>query len=360
MERRKTRTLHLGPVEVGGGAPVSIQSMTNTFTRDEKGTLEQIASLAEAGCQIVRVAVPGPEDAAALKKIVAESALPVVADIHFDYKLALAALAAGVAGLRLNPGNIGAPWKVREVVLAARERLTPIRIGVNGGSLSREMLDKFGGPTAQALVAAALEHVELLEQLNYREIKISLKASRVPVMLEAYRRMAELRDYPLHLGVTEAGLPETGLIRSAVGIGALLAEGIGDTIRVSLTADPLEEVRAAREILCSLELCKEGLRLIACPTCGRTEVGLISLARQARERLAGIKLAPGKSLTVAVMGCVVNGPGEAREADFGIAGGKGRGILFAKGEKIAVLPEEELVDALAAAIAESDFVSKER
>ena len=359
-ERKKTRALSLGGVTVGGGAPVSIQSMTNTCTRDAAATLAQIRRLAEAGCQIVRTAVPGPEDAAALKKIVSASPLPVVADIHFDYRLALRALAAGVAGLRLNPGNIGAAWKVREVVRAAQERRVPIRIGVNGGSLSPELLERYGGPTAEALVAAALEHVELLEELGYQEIKISLKASRVPVMLAAYRQMAERRDYPLHLGVTEAGLPKTGAIRSAVGIGALLAEGIGDTIRVSLTADPVEEVWVAKEILSSLELLEAGLRLVACPTCGRTEVDLISLAQKARDRLSAFPLVPGKELTVAVMGCVVNGPGEAREADFGIAGGKGRGVLFARGRQIAVLPEEELIDALAAAVADSDFVCKER
>lgn len=360
MERKKTRILRVGPVPVGGGSPVSIQSMTNTFTRDAQATLAQIEGLAAAGCQIVRVAVPGQEDAAALKRIVQASPLPVVADIHFDYKLALSAIAAGVDGLRLNPGNIGEAWKAREVVRAARERSLPIRIGVNGGSLSRRLLDKYGGPTAEALVESALEHVRLLEELEYREIKISLKASRVPVMLEAYRRMAKLRDYPLHLGVTEAGLPETGAIRSAVGIGALLAEGIGDTIRVSLTADPVEEVLAAKEILRSLELSEGGLRLVSCPTCGRTEVDLIGLARRTRERLEKLKLVPGRPLTVAVMGCVVNGPGEAREADFGIAGGKGKGILFARGQRIAVLPEEELIDALAALIAESDFVCEER
>ena len=345
-KRRQSRQVMVGSVAVGGDAPVSIQSMTNTLTADRDGTLAQIGALYAAGCHIARVAVVDTADVDALSVIAAESPLPVVADIHYDYKLAVGAIGAGVAGLRINPGNIGAAWKVREVVRAAGERLVPIRIGVNGGSLEAALLDKHGGPTAAALVESAMGHVAILEDMAYREIKISLKSSRVPVMLDAYRALATLTDYPLHVGLTEAGLPSRAIVMSAVGIGALLAEGIGDTIRVSVTGDPVQEVTAARQILSALELAPAGMQIVSCPTCGRTRVDLPALALAAEERLADIRLPEGRSLTVAIMGCPVNGPGEARDADFGIACGKGAGVLFAEGRPITTLPEGELLDAL--------------
>lgn len=341
----QTRAVHIGSVTVGGGAPVVIQSMTNTDTRDVESTVAQIRALQAAGCEIVRVAVPDEQAAQALGEIVRQSPVPVIADIHFDYRLAVASLKQGVHGLRLNPGNIGGRHRVEEVVRAAMERRVPIRIGVNAGSLEKELLAKYGGPTAQGMVESALGHVHLLEELGYEEIKVSLKASHVPLMLEAYRLIAKEIPYPLHVGVTEAGTVRSGVVKSAVGIGTLLAEGIGDTIRVSLTGDPLQEIPVALEILRVLGLRKQGVELISCPTCGRTQVDLVSLAEQVEERLA--KLPPlDKPLKIAVMGCAVNGPGEAREADFGIAGGKGKGLLFRKGEIIASLPEEELLPAL--------------
>ena len=344
--RRASRLLMLGSVPVGGSSPVSIQSMTNTITADASATVAQILALAAKGCQIIRVAAAETADVRALPQIVSLSPIPVVADIHFDYRLAVGAIEAGVAGLRINPGNIGAPWKVKEVVSAAKERRVPIRIGVNGGSLERPLLDKYGGPTASALVESALNHVRILEDLDYREMKLSLKSSSVPVMLAAYREIADQTDYPLHLGVTETGLPSQGIVKSAVGIGALLAEGIGDTIRVSLTADPAEEIVAARQILSSLELIPAGLRIIACPTCGRTRVDLTSMVQSAERKFAGLTLPEDRNLTLAIMGCPVNGPGEAREADFGIACGKGGGVLFAAGKPLTSLPEAELIDAL--------------
>lgn len=342
ITRRKTTNFKIGTVGIGHLHPVSIQSMTNTDTRDPKGTLQQIRALATNGCQIIRVAVPDIHAASSLGEIVKESPLPVVADIHFDHHLALEAIRQGISALRLNPGNIGSIAKVREVVSAAMEKGIPIRIGVNSGSLEKELLDKYGRVTAAAMVESALKHVAILESLNYDLIKISLKASQVPLMIQAYRQIAERVNYPLHLGVTEAGLPETGSIKSAVGIGTLLAEGIGDTIRVSLTGDPVPELKAAKIILRTLGLRREGVEVIACPTCGRTQIDLYELARKVEEKTAGID----KPLTIAVMGCVVNGPGEAREADLGVAGGQGEGLIFAKGKIVRKVPESQLFEAL--------------
>jgi len=343
--RRQTRPLQIGTVTIGGGAPIVIQSMTNTDTRDVVRTVAQICALQSAGCEIVRVAVPDEQAAQALGKIVGQSPVPIIADIHFDYRLAIASIEQGVHGLRLNPGNIGGKTRVLEVVRAAKERRVPIRIGVNAGSLEKELLAKYGGPTARGMVESALRHVRLLEELGYEEIKVSLKASDVPLMLEAYRLIAKEIPYPLHVGVTEAGTVRSGLIKSAVGIGTLLAEGIGDTIRVSLTGDPMQEIPVALEILRVLGLRKQGVELISCPTCGRTQVDLATLAEQVEEKLANLPPLQ-QPLKIAVMGCAVNGPGEAREADFGIAGGKGKGLLFRKGEIIASLAEEELLPAL--------------
>lgn len=344
IKRRKTRQISIGPVKIGGDAPISIQSMTNTNTADIKATVHQIKRLEEAGCHIIRVAVPDQEAVDALPGILQEIRIPLIADIHFDYRLALGSIKAGVHGLRLNPGNIGGEARVAQVAKAAGERQIPIRIGVNAGSLEKSLLDKYGRPSPEALVESALGHIGMLEKLNYNSIKISLKASSVPLMMDAYRLLAEKTDYPFHLGVTEAGTPKKGSIKSAVGIGAMLAEGIGDTIRVSLTGDPVEEVYVAQEILRALGLRKEGIEFISCPTCGRTQINLISIAEQVEERLKGVDIS--RPITVAVMGCVVNGPGEAREADFGIAGGRGTGLLFKKGEIIRKLPEEQLVEAL--------------
>ncbi|MHB1406564.1 MAG: flavodoxin-dependent (E)-4-hydroxy-3-methylbut-2-enyl-diphosphate synthase [Desulfitobacteriaceae bacterium] len=343
--RRNTKPVQVGSVTIGGGAPVVVQSMTNTDTRDTQATLAQIRALAEAGCELVRVAVLNEDAANSIGELVRESPLPVIADIHFDYRLALIAIEQGIHGLRLNPGNIGARWKVQEVVRAVKERLIPIRIGVNAGSLEKDFLEKYGEPTAEGMVASALRHISLLEDEGYDKIKVSLKSSQVPLMLEAYRRISERVDYPLHVGVTEAGTVRSGVVKSAVGIGTLLADGIGDTIRVSLTGDPVQEIPVALEILRVLGLRQRGVDLISCPTCGRTQVNLAQLAEQVEDKLS--QLPPlDKPLKVAVMGCAVNGPGEAREADFGIAGGKGMGLLFRKGEIVARLPEEELLPAL--------------
>ncbi|WP_205623370.1 flavodoxin-dependent (E)-4-hydroxy-3-methylbut-2-enyl-diphosphate synthase [Desulfosporosinus sp. HMP52] len=345
IHRKNTKAVQVGSVKVGGGAPIVIQSMTNTDTRDIVSTLAQIHSLAKAGCEIVRLAVLDQDAGEALKIIAVDSPLPVIADIHFDYRLAIQAVEQGVHGLRLNPGNIGARWKVQEVVKAVKERQIPIRIGVNAGSLEKELLEKYGGPTAEGMVESALGHIRLLEEEGYDKIKVSLKASSVPLMLEAYRKIHEVTEYPLHLGVTEAGTVSSGVVKSAIGIGTLLAEGIGDTIRVSLTGDPVREIPVALEILHVLDLRQRSVELISCPTCGRTQVDLAGLAEQVEERLA--QLPPlDKPLKVAVMGCAVNGPGEAREADYGIAGGKGMGLLFRKGEIVARLPEHELLAAL--------------
>ena len=342
FERKITKQISVGKVKIGGGAPVSVQSMTNTKTTDTKSTVDQILKLQEAGCDIVRLAVPDMTAAKNLHNIITEVELPIIADIHFDYKLALEAINQGVAALRLNPGNIGGAAHVREVVAAAKEKNIPIRIGVNAGSLSRKLLQKYGGQTAEALVESALEHVKILESENFFDIKISLKAHDVPLTLKAYRLISQQVDYPLHLGITEAGTQNTGVIKSAVGIGALLAEGIGDTIRVSLTGDPVVEVKVGNEILKSLGLKDYGATLIACPTCGRTRINLPEIAAQVEKKLSEVK----KNITVAVMGCVVNGPGEARTADVGIAGADGEGIIFRKGEIIRKVPESELVNEL--------------
>ena len=339
FERKLTRQISVGKIKIGGGAPVSIQSMTNTKTHDAAATVEQIQKLSAAGCDIVRVAVPDMFAAKTLGKIISAVDVPLVADIHFDYKLALESIAQGISALRLNPGNIGGAAHVREVVKAAQAEKIPIRIGVNAGSLSRKILQKYGGATAEALVESALEHVKILEAENFFDIKISLKAHDVPLTLAAYRLMSAKKNYPLHLGITEAGTINTGVIKSAVGIGALLAEGIGDTIRVSLTGDPLAEIKVAKEILKSLGLRSGGVTLIACPTCGRTKIDLPKIAAQVEEKISSVE----KNLTVAVMGCVVNGPGEARTADVGIAGADGQGIIFRKGVIVRKVPEAELV-----------------
>ncbi len=334
-----TRQIQIGSVKIGGGAPISVQSMTNTKTIDTKSTVTQIQKLAAAGCDIVRVAVPDMAAAKNLRDIISAVDVPIIADIHFDYKLALESIRQGVAALRLNPGNIGGAAHVREVVAAAKDKNIPIRIGVNAGSLSRKILQKHGGVTAEALVESALEHVKILEAENFFDIKISLKAHDVPLTLAAYRLISQRVDYPLHVGITEAGTINSGVIKSAVGIGALLAEGIGDTIRVSLTGDPVVEVRVAREILKALNLREYGATLIACPTCGRTSIDLDKIAAEVEKKLATVN----KNLTVAVMGCIVNGPGEARSADVGIAGSNGEGIIFRKGEIIRRVPESALV-----------------
>jgi len=343
IQRRKTRQIQLGTVPVGGDAPITVQSMTKTDTRDVRATVQQIWSLEAAGCEIVRVAVPVREAAERLAEIKKKIRIPLVADIHFNYKLALIALEQGVDGLRLNPGNIGARRFVEEVVKAASERRIPIRIGVNAGSLEKDLLEKYGGPTAQGMVESGLRHIRILEDLDYREIKISLKASDPLMMIEAYRMLATEVDYPFHLGVTEAGTPTVGTIKSAVGLGTLLAEGIGDTIRVSLAADPVEEVRVGREILKALGLKKQGMTFVACPSCGRADVDLVGLAKAVEERMLPYS---DLNIHVAVMGCEVNGPGEARAADLGVAGGKGIGLIFKKGEVIRKVPEARIVDAL--------------
>ena len=342
MERKKTRRIHIGAVPIGGGAPIAVQSMTNTRTADAAATVAQIKALAAAGCNIVRLAVPDMAAAKTLGEIVRAVDVPLVADIHFDYRLALEAIRQGIAALRLNPGNIGGADNVRAVTAAAKKAHIPIRIGVNAGSLDKKLLAKYGRPTAEALVESALGHVRLLEAEDFYDIKISLKAHDVPLTIAAYRRMSEAVDYPLHLGITEAGTPQSGMIKSAVGIGALLAQGIGDTIRVSLTGDPLVEVKVANEILKSLGLREYGPTLIACPTCGRTSIDLAQIAADVEARLAGVS----RPIQVAVMGCVVNGPGEAREADVGIAGGRGEGLVFRKGEVLRRVPEDQLVTEL--------------
>ena len=343
IQRRKTRPIQLGKVKVGGDAPITVQSMTKTDTRDVRATVQQIWDLEAAGCEIIRCAVPVREAALQLGDIKKRIRIPLVADIHFNYKLALIAIEQGVDGLRLNPGNIGARKYVEEVVRAASERKIPIRIGVNAGSLEKDLLQKYDGPTAAGMVESGLRHIHILEDVGYNEIKISLKASDPLMMIEAYRILAEQVEYPFHLGVTEAGTPSIGTIKSAVGLGTLLAEGIGDTIRVSLAADPVEEVRVGREILKSLGLKKEGLTFVACPSCGRADVDLVGLAKTVEERMLPYS---NLDIHVAVMGCEVNGPGEARAADLGVAGGKGIGLIFKRGEIIRKVPEAQIVDAL--------------
>jgi (E)-4-hydroxy-3-methylbut-2-enyl-diphosphate synthase len=344
LGRRHSRRIHVGKVPVGGGAPVSVQSMTITKTADINATLQQIAELAAAGCDIVRVAVPDRDDAAALPAIAAKSTIPVVADIHFQWKYAMQALEAGCAGVRINPGNIKYHDRVKLIAREAQDRGVPIRIGVNAGSLQKDILARHGGPTPEALVESALFEVGILESVGFGDAKISVKHQNPAVMIQAYRLLAGRCDYPLHLGVTEAGTPRDGIVKSAVGIGALLAQGIGDTIRVSLTAPPVEEVKAGNQILGALGLRPKKLDLIACPSCGRAEVDVFTLANAVEERMGEIDM----PMRVAVMGCIVNGPGEAREADVGVASGKGKGQIFRGGEVVKTVVEEEIVDALIA------------
>jgi (E)-4-hydroxy-3-methylbut-2-enyl-diphosphate synthase len=340
--RKKTKTIYVGSVPVGGGNPISVQSMTKTDTADIRSTVKQIRFLESAGCEIIRLAVPDMNAAKALGKITKSVNIPVIADIHFDWRLALEAVRQGVNGLRINPGNIGAKWKVEEVVNAAGDSGIPIRIGVNAGSLEKDLLRKYGHPKPEALVESAGRHLRILEGLNFTDIKVSLKASDVVRTVDAYRLFSNKYDYPLHIGISEAGPPSVGIIKSSVGLGILLSEGIGDTVRVSLTAPPAEEVRVAYAILGSLGLRKRGVNIISCPTCGRTRIDLKQLAARVEKKVRNMD----KPITIAVMGCVVNGPGEAREADFGIAGGKGRGIVFRKGKIVKTVDEEELLDAL--------------
>lgn len=342
MYRDHTKVVQIGNKKIGGGNPILIQSMTNTKTEDVEATVRQILELEAAGCDIIRCAVPTMEAAQALKEIKKQIHIPLVADIHFDYRLAIAAMENGADKIRINPGNIGSTDRIQAVVDVAKERNIPIRVGVNSGSLEKELVEKYGGVTPQGLVESALKHVKILEKYDFHDIVVSIKASDVPFSLEAYRILSESIPYPIHVGITEAGTVYIGTIKSAVGIGAILAMGIGNTIRVSLTGDPVEEVRAAKEILKCLGLRKFGIELISCPTCGRTQIDLISIANEVEKRCASIK----KDIKVAVMGCVVNGPGEAKEADIGIAGGNGVGILFKKGELIRKVDESQLVDAL--------------
>ncbi len=341
MKRKTTRQIFVGSVGIGADNPVRVQSMTNTDTRDSDRTLEQIIDLDASGCEIVRVAIPDKQAVYSLKRIVQDSPVPVIADIHFDHRLALGSIEAGVHGLRLNPGNIGSGKRVSQVVDAARSAGTPIRIGVNSGSIDKKLLKKYGGPTPEAMVESALEHIHILEDRNFELIKVSLKSSSVSGTVSAYKLLSEKCDYPLHIGITEAGTPMRGAVKSGVGLGILLYEGLGDTLRVSLTGDPVDEMPVAWEILRSLGLRQRGPEIISCPTCGRTEIDLVSMAIAVEKRLKGVE----KVFTVAVMGCVVNGPGEAREADIGLAGGRDCGIIFKKGEVVrkvrgkSLLPE---------------------
>jgi (E)-4-hydroxy-3-methylbut-2-enyl-diphosphate synthase len=368
-ERRATRQIHVGGVAVGGGAPVTVQSMTITKTADVEGTLQQIYALAAAGCDIVRCTCNEAEAAEGLAQIVPRSPIPVIADIHHQYKMALAAMEAGVHGLRLNPGNIRKPEHIKAVAAEAKDRGLPIRIGVNAGSLDPELYDTYGGPVPEAMVESALRELAYFQEVDFDLVKISVKASSVPLMVEAYRQLSEATDHPLHLGVTEAGPPPAGLVKATAGIATLLMEGIGDTIRYSLTADPVEEARAGRQLLEALGLReRKNVDLIACPSCGRAEIDVIDVANRAMQAFGEREL----PLQVAVMGCVVNGPGEAREADLGIAAGNKRGHLFVKGRNIAVVPEDQMVDALVewaefidehgidAAIARADTAKAER
>lgn len=342
MDRVKTRKIKVGNIYVGGDAPITVQSMTNTDTRDAASTIRQIASLEEAGCEIVRCAVPDLEACDALRVITKEISIPLVADIHFDYKLALKSIENGVSALRINPGNIGSIDRVKLVAEAAKEKGIPIRIGVNSGSLEKDILNKYGRVCSEALVESALRHVQILDSVNFNDIVISIKSSDVKMMVDSYKVISKKVDYPMHIGVTEAGTVWRGTIKSSIGIGALLCEGIGDTIRVSLTGDPVEEIKVGKEILKSLGHIKEGIEFVSCPTCGRTQINLIGIAEEVEKKLKDFN----KNIKVAIMGCVVNGPGEAREADIGIAGGKGEGLIFKKGEIIKKVKEEELVDEL--------------
>jgi len=342
IERKKTRKLRVGNIYIGGDAPISIQSMTNTKTSDVEATVKQIKALEEAGCEIVRVAVPDMAAAEAISEIKKQISIPLVADIHFNYELALKSMENGVDKIRINPGNIGSKEKVMKVVSMAKEKGVPIRIGVNSGSLEKDILNKYGHVTAEGLVESALGHVRILEELDFHDIVISIKSTDVPMAFEAYRLMSKKTDYPLHIGITEAGTVYRGTIKSAVGIGAMLLSGIGDTIRVSLTGDPVEEIKAAKEILRACGLYNKGVQFISCPTCGRTQIDLISIAEKVEKALENCE----KPIKVAVMGCVVNGPGEAREADIGIAGGRDSAVIFRKGEILRKVPEGEIVEAL--------------
>lgn len=352
-ERRKTRLIHVGGVAVGGGSPISVQSMTTTKTDNVDETLIQVHALATQGADMVRVAVPHEGDAKALPIIAREGGVPIIADIHFSVRLAMMSIEAGVHGLRLNPGNMRNPKHIKEVADAAKERGIPIRIGVNAGSLDKKLVEKYGRPTAEALVESALYEISLLEEHGFRDIKVSVKHQNVPEMINAYRLLATQTDVPLHLGVTEAGTPKQGIVKSAIGLGTLLAEGIGDTIRVSLTADPVEEVKLGKQILKSLGLKEDGFDFVACPSCGRAELDVFALAGEVEARIEKMDLPP---MQIAVMGCEVNGPGEARDADIGIAAGPGRGLLFSKGKQIGWVPHDRLVDAL---IEEAEKVAAE-
>lgn len=340
--RRKTRQVFVGPVGIGSDHPVSIQSMTTTDTRNIEATVAQIQALASAGCEIIRLAVPDSDAAAALAKIIPRSSIPVVADIHFDYRLALRSMEAGAAKIRINPGNIGSPDRVREVVSMAKDRGVPIRIGVNGGSLEKAILEKFGGVTAEGIVESARYHLDLLEQLDFQNVIVALKSSDILTTVKAYEQLAAFTDAPFHIGLTESGTVFKGSIRSSIAIGHLLLQGLGDTLRVSLTGDPLNEIKVAREILSALGLRKGGIRLISCPTCGRCQIDLESIAAEVERRIEGLD----KDITLAIMGCAVNGPGEAREADLGIAGGRGEALIFKKGVILMKAREEELVELL--------------
>ena len=342
FKRRKTREINIGGVKIGGDNPIAIQSMCNTDTRDVKATVDQIKRLEKAGCEIIRVAVPDMEAAECIRDIKKSIDLPLVADIHFDYRLALRCMENGIDKIRINPGNIGSADRVKQVADMAKRNGIPIRIGVNSGSLEKNLVEKYGGVTPQGLVESALGHIKLLEENDFYDIAVSIKASNVPFSVEVYELLSDTVDYPLHVGITEAGTVWGGTVKSAVGIGAILSRGIGDTIRVSLTGDPVEEIYAAKEILKSLELRKFGVEFISCPTCGRTSIDLIKIANEVEERVRNID----KNIKVAVMGCAVNGPGEAREADIGIAGGHGEGLIFKKGQILRKVPEDRLVEEL--------------
>lgn len=340
--RRETKKISYGNVDIGGNAPISVQSMTNTDTRDVESTINQIKRLEEVRCDLVRVAVLDLDAALAIKEIKKQVNIPMIADIHFDYKLALESIKSGIDGLRINPGNIGARYKVEEVVKACKERNIPIRIGVNSGSINKEVLEKFGGVNVNSMVYSAMEHIKILEDLDYTNIKVSLKATDIKLTVDSYKKIAEKTDYPFHIGITEAGTVWSGTIKSSVGIGALLLMGLGDTLRVSLTGDPIEEVRVGKQILRTLGLLKDKVEIISCPTCGRTQIDLIGLANRVEKELENIE----KPIKVAIMGCAVNGPGEAKEADIGVAGGKDYGLIFRKGKIIKRVKEEDIIDEL--------------
>jgi (E)-4-hydroxy-3-methylbut-2-enyl-diphosphate synthase len=342
MDRKNTKIISIGKVRIGGKKPIAVQSMTKTYTHDINATVKQIQKLQDAGCDIVRCAIPEEKDALAIKQIKKHIRIPLVADIHFNYRLALTAIESGADKIRINPGNIGGPEKLKAVVSACKERKIPIRIGVNSGSLEKEILKKYRHPTPEALVESAIKNIRILEKLKFRDIVVSIKSTSVPVTIEAYRMLAKKVDYPLHVGITEAGISASGMIRSSVGIGALLAEGIGDTIRVSLTGDPVNEVIVGKEILRSLELIKSGVTIISCPTCGRCEIDVEAIAKAVQESTKGVK----KPVKIAIMGCAVNGPGEAADADVGLAGGKGTGLIFRNGKIVKKVPESQMVKEL--------------